>query len=69
MLTERVLIILWSEKRKIDVSGHNDKRYVRRNKDEAVLTVKHGSGSIMLWGCFVDIHTLHKVDGIINSNQ
>lgn len=30
-------------------------------------TVKHGGGSIMLWGCFAaaEIGALHKIDGIM----
>lgn len=47
--------------------------YVWRSKGEAskpkssVSAVKHGSGSIMLWGCFAvgGTGTLHKLDGII----
>ncbi|CDQ92551.1 unnamed protein product, partial [Oncorhynchus mykiss] len=34
-------------------------------------TVKHGGGSIMLWGCFAagDTGALHKIDGIMRSGN
>jgi hypothetical protein len=46
--------------------GHNDHHYVWRKKGEAA-SVKHGGGSIILWGCFAAGETgaLHKIDGII----
>ncbi|KAL0163166.1 hypothetical protein M9458_042562, partial [Cirrhinus mrigala] len=50
--------ILWSDETKIELFGLNSKRYVWRKSGTAhhlsntVLTVKHGGGSIMLWGCF-----------------
>ena len=50
--------VLWSDKRKIELFGHNDHCYVWRKKGEAckpkntIPTVKHVGGSIMLWGCF-----------------
>ncbi len=50
--------ILWSDETKIEVFGLNSKRYVWRKPGTAhhlsntVPTVKHGGGSIMLWGCF-----------------
>uniref|UniRef100_A0A9J8CBP5 Transposase Tc1-like domain-containing protein n=1 Tax=Cyprinus carpio carpio TaxID=630221 RepID=A0A9J8CBP5_CYPCA len=50
--------ILWSDETKIELFGRNSKRYVWRKPGTAhhlsntVPTVKHGGGSIMLWGCF-----------------
>uniref|UniRef100_A0AAZ3QIE1 Transposable element Tc1 transposase n=1 Tax=Oncorhynchus tshawytscha TaxID=74940 RepID=A0AAZ3QIE1_ONCTS len=43
--------ILWSGENKIELFGLNAKRHVWR-KPGNIRTVKHGGGSIMLWGCF-----------------
>lgn len=50
--------VLWSDETKLELFGHRDIAYVWRRKGEAfnpvntVPTVKHGGGSIMLWGSF-----------------
>ena len=43
--------ILWSDETKIEPFGLNAKRHIWR-KPGTIPTVKHGGGSIMLWGCF-----------------
>ncbi|CDQ70431.1 unnamed protein product [Oncorhynchus mykiss] len=43
--------ILWSDETKIELFGLNVKRHVWR-KHGTIPVVKHGGGSIMLWGCF-----------------
>ncbi|KAG2462346.1 TCB1 transposase, partial [Polypterus senegalus] len=50
--------ILWSDETKIELFGVNARRHVWRKPGTAhhqantIATVKHGGGSIMLWGCF-----------------
>ena len=48
--------ILWSDETKIELFGLNAKRQVWR-KPGTIPTVKHGCGSIMLWGCFSEAGT------------
>ena len=43
--------ILWSDETKIELFGLNAKHHVWR-KPVTIPKVKHGGGSIMLWGCF-----------------
>jgi hypothetical protein len=43
--------ILWSDETKVESFGLNAKLHVRR-KPGTIPTVKHGGGSIMLWGYF-----------------
>ena len=42
--------ILWSDETKIELFGLNAKSHIWR-KPNTIPFVKHGGGSIMLWGC------------------
>uniref|UniRef100_A0AAZ3S1F5 Transposase Tc1-like domain-containing protein n=1 Tax=Oncorhynchus tshawytscha TaxID=74940 RepID=A0AAZ3S1F5_ONCTS len=50
--------VLWSDETKIELFAHQGKHYVRRkhntsnHPENTIPTVKHGGGSIMLWGWF-----------------
>ncbi len=65
--------ILWSDETKIELFGLNSKRYVWRKPGTAhhlsntVPTVKHGGGSIMLWGCFSKMNAA-KYRDILDEN-
>uniref|UniRef100_A0A3B4ZPX8 Tc1-like transposase DDE domain-containing protein n=1 Tax=Stegastes partitus TaxID=144197 RepID=A0A3B4ZPX8_9TELE len=67
--------VLWTDETKLELFGHMDQRYVWRRKNEAykekntLPTVKHGGGSVMLWGCFASSGTgnLQRVQGTMNS--
>lgn len=62
--------VFWSDETKTEIFGHNDKTYVWGSKGRsfksinAIPTVQHGDGSIILWGCFAT-GTLHNMDGIM----
>ena len=67
----------WTDEMKIELFGHTSQCYVWCRKNEAfadkniIPTVKHGGGSIMLWGCFAtsDTGRFDFVEGRMNSEQ
>ena len=69
--------VLWSDETKIELFGVNQKKYVWRRPGtefaphNTIPTVKHGGGSIMLWGCFSAEGTgeLVRVQGIMDGTQ
>ena len=59
--------VLWLDKTKILLFGLKEKRYVcqkTNHPEHTIPTVKHGGGSIVLWGCFSSAGTgkLVRVD-------
>lgn len=50
--------VLWTDESKIELFGHQNRGHVWRKPNTAfqeknlIPTVKHGGGSVMVWGCF-----------------
>ncbi len=69
--------VLWSDETKINLVGSDGVKYVWRQpgeeyKDKRVLpTVKHGGGSVMVWGCMSAAGTgeLQFIEGTMNANM
>ncbi len=62
--------ILWSDETKINLFGSDGVKRVY--KDKCVLpTVKHGGGSVMVWGCMSAASTgeLQFIEGTMNANM
>ena len=54
--------IFWSDENKIELFGLNANHHIWR-KPGTIPTVKHGGGSIMLWGCFFQQQGLGDLSG------
>lgn len=65
--------VLWSDESKFEVFGSKRRVFIRRSVGERMseqcllLSVKHGGGSVMVWGCFGgdQVGNIHKVEGIM----
>ena len=53
--------ILWSDETKIKLFDLNAKCHIWRKRG-TIPTVKHGGGSIMLWGCFLGNGRLVRIE-------
>ena len=66
--------VLWSDETKIELFGHQGNCYVWRKPNtshhpkDTIPTVKHGGGSIMLWGCLSPARTgkLVRIEGMMD---
>ncbi|CAK9824990.1 Transposable element Tc1 transposase [Anthophora retusa] len=69
--------VLWTDESKFEVFGSKRRKFVRRSAGERAIescispTVKHGGGSVMVWGCFgsTSVGDLVKIDGILNKER
>ena len=65
--------VLFSDESKFEIFSSKRRVYVRRREGErmnaecVVPTVKHGGGSVMVWGCFAggEVGSLVKIEGIL----
>lgn len=69
--------VLWTDESKFQVFGSNRRIFVRRRvgermKTECVVpTVKHGGGSVLVWGSFSfdGVGDLYKINGILKKEE
>lgn len=69
--------VLWTDESKFQVFGSNRRTFVRRRVGERMLpecvapTVKHGGGSVLVWGSFSfnGVGDLHRIEGILKKEN
>lgn len=69
--------VLWTDESKFEIFGNKRRLYVRRFEHEKASqqciapTVKHGGGSVMVWGCFsrAGVGDLIEVQGKMKADQ
>lgn len=75
--TQQWAKVLWSDESKFNMFGSDGVKYVRRpighrNDPKYQLpTVKHGGGSVMVWGCFSRdcVGPIHEIRGIMDKEM
>ncbi|CAK9818710.1 Transposable element Tcb1 transposase [Anthophora quadrimaculata] len=69
--------VLWTDESKFELFGGKRRQFVRRRKGEAYQeaclkpTVKHGGGSVMVWGCISanGVGDLIRINGKLTATQ
>jgi len=69
--------VLFSDESKFEIFGGKRRQYVRRRIDERMInqcvipTVKHGGGSVTVWGCFAGdkVGDLVRIEGIMDKTR
>ncbi|ETN98299.1 transposase [Reticulomyxa filosa] len=67
--------VLWSDESKVSVFDSNDRQYCWRKRGEPIQdshvipTIKHGGGSLMIWGCMTwyGVGFLCKIDNTLDA--
>lgn len=69
--------VIFTDESKFSIFGWDGRKKIWRkpgtslNKENLLPTVKHGGGSVMVWGCFSanGVGNLHFINGIMNAKQ